>query len=58
MCRFYGPILYTFVHYFDCCLPPADAPYKHQSLTTGVMCARPIHGGGGHCRLKLMQEFV
>lgn len=58
MCRFYGPILYTFVHYFDCCLPPADAPYKHQSLTTSVMCARPIHGGGGHCRLQLMQELV
>lgn len=58
MCRFDGPILYTFVHYFDCWLPPADAPYKHQSLSTGVMSARPIHGGSGHCRLQLTQEFV
>ncbi len=29
-CRFCGPILYTFVHYFVCRELPADAPYKHQ----------------------------
>lgn len=37
MSRFYGPILYTFVHYFVCCELPADAPYKHQILITGVV---------------------